>query len=320
MALVKIDETPSARYAPSPTGSLHLGNLRTALAAYASARSRGLRFLLRIEDLDQARCREEFEGRQLDDLRRLGIEWDEEPLRQSGRDEVYARMLAQLDHRRLVYPCFCSRKDIQEALSAPHTQAGNAYPGTCRGIPRSEAMARAASERHCWRLQVQQAPKTFLDGFMGEVCIDLETDGGDFVVRRADGFFAYQLACAVDDALSGAAEVLRGEDLLDSGARQAYLLSCLGLPVPRYLHIPLMTGPDGHRLAKRIGSEDLGGFLDRGCDVAAIRGYLAHTLGLAELGERVTLGEIIARWDIRRVPREKAVFSEQTLAAFGSGG
>jgi len=307
----------SGRYAPSPTGSLHLGNLRTALACYASARRRGLRFLLRIEDLDQARCRKEFEAQQLRDLERLGLQWDEPPLRQSERAEVYREMIERLDNRRLVYPCFCSRKDIQQALSAPHGPSGNAYPGTCAALERAETLKQIEQgRRHSWRIRVQQAPRSFLDGFAGEVALDLESEGGDFVVRRADGFYAYQLACAVDDAFSGVAEVLRGGDLLDSGMRQAYILACLNLPVPRYIHIPLMEGEDGRRLAKRIGSEDLSGFLDRGYDVAAIRSYLAHTLGLAGEGERLAMEEIVARWELKKVPRENVVFREQTLAAF----
>jgi glutamyl-tRNA synthetase len=311
------ETVPSGRYAPSPTGSLHLGNLRTALAAYASARARGLRFLLRIEDLDEARCRREFEERQLEDLAMLGIEWDDAPLRQTERGDVYTRALEELDRRRLVYPCFCSRKDIQEAASAPHGPGGLVYTGTCSGIPRQEARGRMeAGERHSWRMRVQQAPKSFFDGFAGDTPIDLEAEGGDFVVRRADGFFAYQIACAVDDALTGCVEVLRGADLMDSGARQAYILAALNLPVPRYIHIPLMMGPDGRRLAKRIGSEDLTGFLSRGYDAVAIRSYLGHTLGLCERGERLAMEEVVARWDVRRLPRENVIFDEQILDAF----
>lgn len=310
----------TGRYAPSPTGSLHLGNLRTAVAAWASARARGGRFLLRIEDLDRARCRTEFEARQLADLAALGMTWDETPLRQSERDGVYAEMLATLVHRRMAYPCFCSRKEIAETLSAPHGPSSNAYQGTCRNLPRAEAQARIdAGERHAWRLRIDQAPPTFFDGFRGEVAMDLTREGGDFVLRRADGFFSYQLACAVDDALSGVDEVVRGDDLLDSGARQAYLLACLGLPVPRYIHIPLLRGEDGQRLAKRIGSADLQGTLARGYDVSAVVGYLAFSLGQAAPGERLSLAQVAERWDPRRVPREPAIFREADLQPFRQG-
>ena len=310
----------TGRYAPSPTGSLHLGNLRTAVAAWASARARGGRFLLRIEDLDRGRCRPGFEARQLADLTELGMTWDEAPRRQSERDKVYANMLETLVYLRLAYPCFCSRKEIAETLSAPHGPSANAYPGTCRTITHADAEARlAAGERHSWRLRVDQAPPMFFDGFCGECAFDLTRDGGDFVLRRADGFFSYQLACAVDDAMSGVDEVVRGDDLLDSGARQAYLLACLGLPVPRYFHIPLLHGEDGRRLAKRIGSEDLQGFLGRGYDVPAVVGYLAHTLGQAAPGERLTLEQIAARWEPSRIPREAAVYRESDMQPFRPG-
>lgn len=305
------------RYAPSPTGSLHLGNLRTALAAYLSTRARGGRFLLRIEDLDVHRCRPEFEERQLADLTALGIEWDDPPIRQSDRGELYAHKLEQLADRRLAYPCFCSRKDVAEALSAPHGPDGNAYPGTCRAIPPAVAMERiAAGERHSWRIRIDSAPATFFDAFRGEVSIDLAREGGDFVIKRADGIHAYQIACAVDDALSNVTEVLRGGDLLDSGARQAHILASLSLPVPRYLHIPMLMGPDGRRLAKRIGSEDLSGFLSRGFDAIAVRSYLAFSLGQISAGARPTMEELIRRWDIARVPKQDAVFRESELEAF----
>ncbi len=309
--------TAVGRYAPSPTGLLHLGNLRTALAAAASARSRGGRLLLRIEDLDRDRCRATFEERQLADLALLGFVWDAPPLRQSERTAVYARHFETLRRKRLVYPCFCSRKDIAAAASAPHGPGGVAYPGTCRGLAPSEAETRIArGDRHAWRVRVDLAAPTFLDGFKGEVPLDLKTEGGDFVVRRADGFYAYQFACAVDDALCDVTEVVRGADLLDSGARQAYLLELLELPIPRYVHLPLMLGEDGRRLAKREGSDDLASYLARGYEPPAIIGYLAHTLGLADRGERPTLAEVARRWDPALVPREEVFFSEQTLAAF----
>ncbi len=288
------------------------------MAAYASARSRGWRFLLRIEDLDRARCKKEFEDRQLDDLQLLGIDWDKEPVRQSDCDDAYAEALERLKDRRLVFPCFASRKDLAEALSAPHDSGGEPpYPGTFASTPWSEAMHRIESgDRHSWRIRVQTAPKVFFDGFAGERKIDLETDGGDFVVKRADGFFAYQLACAVDDARTGITEVLRGSDLLTSAARQAHLLACLGEPVPRYAHIPLMLGPDGRRLAKRIGSEDLSGFMMRGYDAKAILSYLAFSLGQCEPGERIEMRELIKRWSLAKVPRHNVQFDEEELAKF----
>ena len=307
----------AGRYAPSPTGSLHVGNLRTAVAAWCSARARGLRFLLRVEDLDEARCRPELEACQLEDLKALGISWDEEPLRQTERLDIYTGQLEVLKERRLAYPCFCSRKEIREASSAPHGPPPGVYPGTCARIPYADAKARmAAGEQHCWRLRVHGAPRQFFDAFAGDCRLDLDELGGDFVIRRADGFFAYQLACAVDDALSGVTEVLRGDDLLDSGARQAWLLSCLGLPVPRYLHLPLVHGAGGERLAKRLGSADLRGLATAGHDRGAVLGWIGWSLGQCAPGARPSMEELAAGWDLAKVPRETVVFDEQTLAGF----
>jgi glutamyl-tRNA synthetase len=305
---------PTARYAPSPTGSLHLGNLRTALASYLSARAQGRRFLLRIEDLDRDRCKVEFEAQQLKDLEQLGLTWDAPPVRQSERNPVYEQQLKSLIENKYAYPCFCSRKDIALALEAPHGPSGNAYPGTCRDLLKQESETRLfQNQRHSWRLSIQQAPTSFHDQFHGTVKLDLKTKTGDFVIKRGDGYYAYQLACAVDDALSGVTEVLRGNDLLDSGACQAWLLQCLNLPVPEYIHIPLMMGPGGERLAKRIGSEDLSGFLSRGYSIDNIRSYLAWTLGIGEKGKRLTLDEMISRWDIKNLPRENVIFREEDL-------
>lgn len=306
------------RYAPSPTGALHIGNLRTAVAAWASARHRGGRFLLRIEDLDQARCKPVFEERQLEDLRSLGLDWDEAPLRQSDRSPIYEEALEILAKKRLAYPCFCSRREIQEALSAPHGPSANAYPGTCRRLSWEEAQARiSGGGQHSWRLKVDQAPPAFFDGFVGEVPLDLASEGGDFVIRRADGFFAYQLACAVDDARSGVTEVVRGDDLLDSGARQAYLLACLDLPVPRYLHLPLMHDATGNRLAKRLGSDGLEGVCQANqLDSDSVFSYLAFTLGQADRGEQIPPAELARRWDWAKVPRGPVPVREQDLHAF----
>ncbi len=310
----------TGRYAPSPTGSLHLGNLRTALAAYLSIRARGGRFLLRVEDLDRSRSRQELIPEQLADLESLGIQWDAEPLHQSTRDSVYAGHFERLRRSGLVYPCFCSRKDVQAALSAPHGPGGNVYPGTCAALPRALAEDRIArGDRHSWRLRVQQAPKAFFDGFAGEVRHDLEVEGGDFVLLRADGFFAYQFACALDDALSGVTEVLRGADLLDSGLRQAYVLACLQLTPPRYCHIPLMMDEGSGRLSKRRGSADLRALARAGFSPVAVRSYLAHTLGLCAAGEQPPIEELVRRWSLARIPRGDVLFSKQTLAAFAGG-
>ncbi|MCB2157032.1 tRNA glutamyl-Q(34) synthetase GluQRS [bacterium] len=314
----KSDQRPVGRYAPSPTGALHLGNLRTALAAYAYTRSRGGQFLLRVEDLDAPRVREGAEQQQLEDLRGLGIDWDEEPLRQSERSNLYAEALEKLIAAGWAYPCFCSRKDIQLALSAPHSEDGIiGYPGTCSKLSNDEANERIVDGlQHSYRLRVEDSDFPYSDLFVGELIVNLQRICGDFVIKRGDGLFAYQLACAVDDSRSGVTEVLRGDDLLDSGARQAWVLHCLDLPIPQYLHIPLMLGEDGRRLSKRSGDDDLTAFLNGGYDAAAIRSYLAHTLGQCEVGERVTMDQLTARFDLDRVPREPVTFSKAVLQSF----
>ncbi|MEQ8820967.1 MAG: tRNA glutamyl-Q(34) synthetase GluQRS [Sumerlaeia bacterium] len=307
------------RYAPSPTGALHLGNLRTALAAYCSALSQGGHFLLRVEDLDRPRVVEGSEALQIADLRALGIEWEPQVLRQSERDAVYEDAFEGLRRNGYVYPCFCSRRDIREALSAPHVEdrGPNAYPGTCESLSDDEAQSRiAVGEQHSWRLRVAGAPRLFEDRFAGRCEIDLWQEGGDFVIRRADGLYAYQLACAVDDALSAVTEVVRGADLLVSGARQAYLIQCLGHPVPAYAHIPLMLGEDGRRLSKRFGAEDLRHFFGQGFDGEAIRSYLAFTLGILELGERASMEDISRRFDTKKIPRTNIGFIPGELEMF----
>lgn len=308
----------TGRYAPSPTGSLHLGNLRTALAASLRARSLGGRFLLRIEDIDRPRTRPGMAERHLRDLQLLGIEWDEEPLRQSERGNVYGAMLEKLKADGHAYPCFCSRRDIQLALSAPHAEDRvQGYPGTCRALPAEKAALEIEAGKACsWRVRVDDSPREFDDLFHGRVAINLEHDGGDFVVSRADGMPAYQLVCAVDDALSGVTEVLRGDDLLDSAARQAWVLRLLGLPLPQYCHIPLMLGANGARLSKRAGADDLERILAQGLDAIAVRSYLAWTLGQCETGERPAMEQLAARFDLAKVPRAPVAFDPEAMARF----
>ncbi len=245
---------PSAdgRFAPSPTGPLHDGSLRTALAAWLFARSAGGRFLLRVEDLDRDRSRPEFEAEQLADLRALGLDWDGPVVRQSERLERYADALHRLRASGRLYPCFCTRAEIRAAASAPHGPLPEgAYPGTCRQLSERERAARvAAGARYALRFDAGRPRVAFVDRLAGpqEFLVD------DFVVRRADGVYAYQLAVVVDDAAQEVGEVVRGADLLDSTARQIVLARALGLPPVRYAHVPLVLGPDGRRLAKRHGA------------------------------------------------------------------
>lgn len=269
------------RYAPSPTGELHLGNLRTALVAWLSARSAGGRFLLRIEDLDSTRSREEWIGVQEGELRAIGLDWDGDPVRQSERSPLYAAALERLSDQDLLYECFCSRKEIREAASAPHPDPYrpiDAYPGTCRDLTEAEREERRQAGRPpALRVRTDGARVSFRDVIHGELRFGID----DFVVRRNDGDYAYNLAVVVDDAAQGVTEVVRGEDLLDSTARQLWLYRTLGLiPPEEWLHLPLMRGPDGDRLAKRHGSVTLEQVEAEGGTTAEIVGSLAASLGL----------------------------------------
>ena len=224
------------RFAPSPSGRLHAGNLRTALVAWMRARSKGARFLLRIEDLDPQRSKPEHEAAQIADLRAIGIDWDEEPVRQSERHDLYADALAELERQGRVYPCWCTRAEIREAAHAPHGPLPEgAYPGTCRELTATERVER---ERETGR-----PPTLRLDAQIESI--------DDFVLRRHDGAYAYNLAVIVDDAEQGIGEVVRGEDLLETTPRQLLIADLLSLAKPSYVHVPLVTDDEGKRLAKR---------------------------------------------------------------------
>lgn len=275
--------TRRGRYAPSPTGALHPGNLRTALVAWLSARSAGGEFLLRIEDLDSQRAKEEWIEVQEGELEALGIDWDGEPVRQSARSALYGDALDALAADGLLYECFCTRREIREAASAPHGDLPEgAYPGTCRDLSSTELAGRRASGRPpALRVRAEGARIGFTDRLHGEV----EGEVDDFVVRRNDGDFAYNLAVVVDDADQGVTEVVRGEDLLDSTPRQLWLYERLGIAAPTdWVHLPLMTGPDGERLAKRHGTEVAGAIGEGGPAAARLVGELAASLGLAPEG------------------------------------
>jgi glutamyl-tRNA synthetase len=295
----------TGRYAPSPTGTLHLGNLRTALLAWLFARAAGSPFLMRIEDLDAGRVRAGFAEQQLDDLAAIGLDWDLPVLRQSERLDRYADAVAQLDAADLVYPCFCTRREIREAASAPHGPwPEGAYPGTCRELTAPERAAREASGRPpALRLRAGAAVAGFEDRLLGHV----EGVVDDMVIRRNDGAPAYNLAVVVDDAAQGVEEVVRGDDLADGTPRQIHLARTLGLPVPAYAHVPLVLGSDGARLAKRHGAVTLADRLARGETAAGVRGELMASAGLAEPGSEPTMAELLAGFDPARIARAPAV-------------
>jgi len=287
----------TGRFAPSPTGRLHVGNLRTALLAWLFARSAGSRFLLRIDDLDPADARAEHEAGQLADLRALGIDWDPPVVRQSTRRDAHAAAVERLVALGRTYPCYCTRREIREATAAPHgpvTGPDHAYPGTCRSLsPAERAEREAAGRPPALRLRAGGEVVTVPDRIHGEVTLAVD----DFVVRRNDGIVAYNVAAVVDDAHQGVEEVVRGDDLLDSTPRQVLVARLLDLPIPAHAHVPLVLGPDGRRLAKRHGAVTLQDLASIGVGPAEVLSQLAAGLGLAAPGEAVAAADLVDRFD-----------------------
>jgi len=283
----------TGRFAPSPSGRLHIGNLRTALLAWLFARSRGGSFLLRIEDLDRDRSKPEHEAQLIADLTAIGIDWDGEIVRQSERTELYREALANLRAADRVYPCWCTRAEIRAAAEAPHGPLPEGfYPGTCRHLTDAERADRERSGRPpALRLDAQAQEIAFEDLLHGETRGVVD----DFVLWRGDGTPAYQLAVVVDDAGQGVDQVVRGDDLIDSTPRQILLQRLLGLPEPTYAHVPLVLGPDGQRLAKRHGAVTLE-------DMTADR-------ALAWIGASLNIAlPLLENFDPERLPREPSTW------------
>jgi glutamyl-tRNA synthetase len=288
----------AGRFAPSPSGELHVGNLRTAILAWLFARSTGRKFLLRVEDLDRARAG--AEAGQLRDLAAIGVTWGGDVVRQTSRSSLYAGAISRLEAAGLTYECFCTRREIQEAPSAPHAPQG-AYPGTCRNLDRAELEFRRATRPAAVRLRAGVAEYTVTDLLQGEFTGVVD----DFVLRRNDGVTAYNLAVVVDDAEQGIDQVVRGDDLLPSTPRQAYLASLLNIPVPEYAHVPLVVNNDGVRLAKRDGAVTLADLAATGNSAAAVRDRLLESLGLP--GGPLELA--LPAFDPPALPREPWVWS-----------
>lgn len=296
-------QTPTGRFAPTPSGKLHLGNLLCAMLAYLSARAQGGRFLLRIEDVDVPRCPRSLAQQAINDLTWLGFTWDEAPLYQSDRSEIYRDALARLTDAGHTYPCFCTRAQLM-SLAAPNlgdTQV--IYPGTCARLSADEAAARALVRSPAIRLRVPEEDVSFADGLYGRQTENLARDCGDFVLRRSDGLYGYQLAVVVDDALSGVTEVVRGRDILSATPRQIYLQRLLGYDTPAYVHIPLLTDAQGRRLAKRDRDLDLSALAKR-FTPADICGMLAYSAGLLEENRPIPLEGLIPLFDWSKVRRE----------------
>ncbi|MEZ4410443.1 MAG: tRNA glutamyl-Q(34) synthetase GluQRS [Polyangiales bacterium] len=313
------------RFAPTPSGALHVGSARTALASALSAWSAGGRWMLRVEDLDASRARPGAVDAMLADLRWLGLRWDEgpdaalphAPYLQSQRGPLYRAALDALRDRGLVYPCACSRREVEEAARAPHA-AEPVYPGTCRGLDPDAVFDRARALRRevAWRFRCDPAASrvTFVDRVVGERAEDVAREVGDFVVFRGETA-AYQLAVVVDDITQAVTEVVRGDDLLGSTARQVLLYRALGATAPTWAHVPLVLGDDGARMAKRTGSMSVASLRERGVDPRGLLRALLESLGAEPRDDP----RAVARaWRIEDVPRAPWVWREGALAQAGT--
>lgn len=292
---------PVGRFAPTPSGRMHLGNVFAALIAWLSVKSRGGSLILRMEDLDTQRTSAEFAEVLRDDLRWLGLDWDEETQPQSRRSSVYEKYFDKLMDMGLLYLCYCTRSQLH-SVNAPHLSDGTyVYPGTCREL--TPAQRQSFDRAPAWRVRVPDRVWTVMDMAQGEYRENLATDCGDFVVRRADGVFVYQLAVTVDDGESGVTEVVRGMDLLSSAPRQMYLQELLGFNHPAYGHVPMLLAPDGRRLSKRDRDLDLGVLRQR-LSAEELLGVLAHSAGLMEKAEAVSARELATVFSWEKLRRE----------------
>lgn len=301
---------PVGRFAPTPSGRMHLGNLFSALLAWLSIRSQGGELVLRMEDLDPQRTGDGYAAQLRQDLAWLGLTWDRETEPQSRRSDAYLAAFRLLEARGLLYPCYCTRSRLHRA-DAPHAADGvYVYDGRCRDL--SPAEQAAFGRAPAWRVRVPDREISVRDGIQGLYIENLTRDCGDFLVRRADGIFVYQLAVVVDDAAAGVTEVVRGRDLLSSTPRQMYLQELLGAPHPRYYHVPMLLALDGRRLSKRDGDLDLEA-LSHHMGPEAILGLLAHWAGLLPRPEPIQAQELVPlfRWDL--VPRHDITISLSAL-------
>ncbi|MDU2066019.1 MAG: tRNA glutamyl-Q(34) synthetase GluQRS [Sporomusaceae bacterium] len=322
--------TPCGRFAPSPTGSMHLGNVWTALLSWLYIRSQSGRMILRIEDLDPDRSKEEYTKQLIADLAWLGLDYDEGPgkekpqhtYRQSERQAIYQFYLQKLQARGLLYPCFCSRQELHSLAGAPHVgEAYSIYRGTCRSLSEQERQARLASGRRpALRLQVFDETIRFTDGLYGAIAENVALSVGDFILRRSDGVFAYQFAVVIDDALMGISHVVRGADLLDSTARQIYLYRLLGFKTPEFIHVPLLCGDDGVRLSKRHNDVSLAELKQRGVTSEAIIGYLAYLAGWREQAEPISAVKLLPYFRLGTLPKGNIIIQEAEITAFLSAG
>ena len=286
------------RFAPTPSGRMHLGNVFAALVAWLSVRHDNGHLVLRMEDLDTQRTSSEFAQILRDDLLWLGLDWDEETQPQSQRSQIYQEYFDKLEAMGLLYPCYCTRSQLH-SVNAPHLSDGTyVYTGTCRDLTPEQ---RAAFGRApAWRVKVDDRLWTVNDQIQGKYQENLATDCGDFVVRRADGVYVYQLAVTVDDALAGVTQVVRGMDLLSSAPRQMYLQALLGFPHPEYAHVPMLLAPDGRRLSKRDKDLDLG-YLRQHTTPEKLIGVLAASAGLLEQPTAISAKELASLFSFDKI-------------------
>ena len=292
------------RFAPSPSGRMHLGNLFSALLAWCAVRSADGKMILRLEDLDPDRCRPAFCEQVKADLLWLGLDWDEEMPRQSQRTQAYAQVFDRLQQQGLVYPCYCSRGELH-AASAPHLADGTwIYPGTCRAL--TPAQREAKTRRPAWRLMVPDRVYGVQDGLQGRYEENLAARCGDFIIRRSDGVYAYQLAVVTDDIEAGVTQVVRGRDLLSSTPRQLYLYELMGQTPPAYCHVPLLLARDGRRLSKRERDMDLGE-LRNTLTAPQLVGRLAWLAGLLDKAQAISARELAAAFSWDKVRKEDII-------------
>ena len=306
------------RLAPSPTGALHLGNVRTFMVAWLRARQAGGKLILRTEDLDHPKHKAGAAAQAIEDLRWLGFDWDEEHV-QSSRTELYAAAIRKLCDKGLAYPCVCSRRDVEAAQSAPHDGDQLHYPGTCRdrfaawkdafAYLNSDLQGGGLQRLPCWRFRVPDGSViSFEDVFAGRYSMDVGARLGDFPLARDENGAGYALAVVVDDADMGVTEVVRGDDLLPATPQQILLYRALGLQPPDFFHVPLVVGADGRRLAKRHGDTRIAAFRESGMSAEEIVGYLAWTLGIIPNRKPSVLESLVTDFNPRRIPHKPLIF------------
>jgi glutamyl-tRNA synthetase len=314
--------TVVGRLAPSPTGAQHLGNARTYLAAWLSARSPGGLVRVRVEDIDSPRVKPGAAEQALEDLRWLGLDWDGDVMVQTTRLPAYRSALDALKRAQLVYPCACTRADIERAASAPHLDhEGPTYPGTCAGRSAEDA-ASLGDVPFCWRFRVPGVTAPFYDVVKGRCVVDLKATGGDFVVWKSPrppnlDTPAYQLAVVVDDAAQGVTLVVRGDDLVPSTPRQLLLYAALGLTPPRFAHVSLVVGEDGRRLAKRHGDTRLSALREAGVKPEAVVGLLAWSCGWLDAPREITARELVPLFQFESIPSVPFVMTRELLGRIG---